>query len=176
MNVKQLDRHSKSERLNYILSQMRGPDEITPSRLAEELDVSQRTIYRDLLTLEKGPDAEKTVQPQRRALPAGNGTVPAAAELDSRGSVRRIFRFRQSLRRGRLRVRAGIAARPAKNQRFPHAKRRRRRHCPGQPAFRRAVLAAGRNAAPPEHGNYSAGAARQLQNFAAMLDRPAKIA
>ena len=59
MNVKQLDRHSKSDRLSYILSQMRGPDEITPARLAEELAVSQRTIYRDLLTLEKGQTLKK---------------------------------------------------------------------------------------------------------------------
>ena len=59
MNVKQLDRHSKSDRLSYILSQMRGPDEITPARLAEELAVSQRTIYRDLLALEKGQTLKK---------------------------------------------------------------------------------------------------------------------
>lgn len=59
MNVKQLDRHSKSERLNYIMGQMRGPDEITPARLADELDVSQRTIYRDLLSLEKGQTLKK---------------------------------------------------------------------------------------------------------------------
>ena len=59
MNVKQMDRHSKSDRLSYILSQMRGPDEITPSRLADELAVSQRTIYRDLLALEKGQTLKK---------------------------------------------------------------------------------------------------------------------
>ena len=59
MNVKHLDRHSKSERLNYILSQMRGPNEITPARLAGELGVSQRTVYRDLLSLEKGQTLKK---------------------------------------------------------------------------------------------------------------------
>ena len=54
-----MERHSKSERLNYILRQMRGPEEITPARLAEELAVSQRTIYRDLLTLERGHTLKK---------------------------------------------------------------------------------------------------------------------
>ena len=59
MNERDPERRSKSDRLTYILSQMRSPNEITPARLAEELSVSERTIYRDLLTLEQGQTLKK---------------------------------------------------------------------------------------------------------------------
>ncbi len=53
MNAKNPDRRLKAERLNYIVNRMRVHTEITPNLLAEELNVSERTIYRDLRSLEK---------------------------------------------------------------------------------------------------------------------------
>lgn len=54
MNVKKSDRLYKSDRLNYIVNRMRVCEDITPTKLAEELHVSERTVYRDLRNLEKG--------------------------------------------------------------------------------------------------------------------------
>ena len=59
MNAKNPDRRLKSERLNYIVNRMRVHTEITPNLLAEELKVSERTIYRDLRSLEKGQSLAK---------------------------------------------------------------------------------------------------------------------
>src|SRR5690242_7783753 len=59
MNVKHPDRLYKSDRLNYIVSRMRLNQDITPTKLAEELHVSERTIYRDLRFLEKGNALKK---------------------------------------------------------------------------------------------------------------------
>lgn len=59
MNAKNPDRLNKSERLKYIVNRMRVRDDITPAMLAEELRVSERTIYRDLSSLEKGQSLTK---------------------------------------------------------------------------------------------------------------------
>jgi predicted DNA-binding transcriptional regulator YafY len=59
MNVKNPDRLSKSDRLNYIVNRMRASQDITPTTLAEELHVSERTIYRDLRALEKKQSLKK---------------------------------------------------------------------------------------------------------------------
>ncbi|HZT43639.1 MAG TPA: WYL domain-containing protein [Chthonomonadaceae bacterium] len=59
MNIKHPDRLYKSDRLNYIVNRMRVRQDITPSKLAEELHVSERTIYRDLRFLEKGQALRK---------------------------------------------------------------------------------------------------------------------
>ncbi len=59
MNVKNPDRLSKTDRLNYIVSRMRASQDITPTRLAEELHVSERTIYRDLRSLERKQTLKK---------------------------------------------------------------------------------------------------------------------
>ncbi|HZP82987.1 MAG TPA: transcriptional regulator [Chthonomonadaceae bacterium] len=59
MNVKNPDRLSKADRLNYIVNRMRADQDITPPALAEELHVSERTIYRDLRTLEKKQSFKK---------------------------------------------------------------------------------------------------------------------
>jgi predicted DNA-binding transcriptional regulator YafY len=54
MNVKHPNRLYKSDRLNHIVSRMRLNQDITPTMLADELKVSERTIYRDLRFLETG--------------------------------------------------------------------------------------------------------------------------
>src|SRR5579859_6890337 len=54
MNVKHPNRLYKSDRLNHIVSRMRLNQDITPAKLAQELHVSERTIYRDLRFLETG--------------------------------------------------------------------------------------------------------------------------
>ncbi len=59
MNVKRPDRIYKSDRLNYIVDRMRVRQDITPAALAEELRVSERTVYRDLLSLERGQALKK---------------------------------------------------------------------------------------------------------------------
>jgi len=59
MNIKHPDRLYKADRLNYIVNRMRVRQDITPSKLAEELHVSERTIYRDLRFLEKGQALRK---------------------------------------------------------------------------------------------------------------------
>src|SRR5579862_9291226 len=59
MNNKHPDRVYKNERLNYIVGRMRVRQDITPAQLAQELHVSERTIYRDLRLLEKGQQAFK---------------------------------------------------------------------------------------------------------------------
>lgn len=59
MNVKRPDRPYKSDRLNYIVNRMRVRQDITPAMLADELHVSERTIYRDLRHLEKGNALKK---------------------------------------------------------------------------------------------------------------------
>lgn len=59
MNIKHPDRLYKTERLNYIVNRMRVRQDITPTKLAEELHVSERTIYRDLRFLEKGQALRK---------------------------------------------------------------------------------------------------------------------
>ena len=59
MNVKKSERLYKSDRLNYIVNRMRVCEDITPARLAEELHVSERTVYRDLRNLEKGSALQK---------------------------------------------------------------------------------------------------------------------
>jgi predicted DNA-binding transcriptional regulator YafY len=59
MNVKHPDRLYKTDRLNYIVNRMRVRQDITPAKLAEELQVSERTIYRDLRFLEKGQSLKK---------------------------------------------------------------------------------------------------------------------
>jgi predicted DNA-binding transcriptional regulator YafY len=59
MNVKNPDRLTKADRLNYIISRMRASQDITPSRLAEELHVSERTVYRDLRSLERKQTLKK---------------------------------------------------------------------------------------------------------------------
>ena len=59
MNVKHPERRTKSDRLGYIVSRMRVRQDITPARLAEELAVSQRTVYRDLRSLERGQALKK---------------------------------------------------------------------------------------------------------------------
>ncbi len=52
-------RLSKSERLNHILNRMRVREDITPITLANELNVSERTIYRDLKRLEQDDTIKK---------------------------------------------------------------------------------------------------------------------
>ena len=59
MNVKKSDRLYKSDRLNYIVNRMRVCEDITPAKLAEELKISERTVYRDLRNLEKGSTLQK---------------------------------------------------------------------------------------------------------------------
>lgn len=59
MNVKNVDRRYKADRLGYIVNRMRVRQDITPTHLAEELNVSERTIYRDLSSLEKGNALQK---------------------------------------------------------------------------------------------------------------------
>ena len=59
MNVKKSERLYKSDRLNYIVNRMRVCEDITPAMLAEELHVSERTVYRDLRNLEKGSALQK---------------------------------------------------------------------------------------------------------------------
>lgn len=59
MNVKHPSRLYKSDRLNHIVSRMRLNQDITPAKLAEELNVSERTIYRDLRFLESGNALKK---------------------------------------------------------------------------------------------------------------------
>jgi proteasome accessory factor B len=59
MNVKHPDRIYRNARLNYIVNRMRVREDITPARLAEELHVSERTIYRDLRFLEKDQALKK---------------------------------------------------------------------------------------------------------------------
>ncbi len=59
MNVKNVDRRYKADRLGYIVNRMRVRQDITPTHLAEELNVSERTIYRDLCSLEKGNALQK---------------------------------------------------------------------------------------------------------------------
>src|SRR5579859_2107882 len=54
MNVKHPNRLYKSDRLNHIVNRMRLNQDITPAMLADELSVSERTIYRDLRFLESG--------------------------------------------------------------------------------------------------------------------------
>src|SRR5262249_20934762 len=49
----------KADRLNYIVNRMRAKQDITPTALAEELHVSERTIYRDLRALEKKQSFKK---------------------------------------------------------------------------------------------------------------------
>ncbi|HEV2471037.1 MAG TPA: WYL domain-containing protein, partial [Chthonomonadales bacterium] len=45
--------------LNYIVDRMRAAASITPTQLADELNVSERTIYRDLRSLEKRDTLQK---------------------------------------------------------------------------------------------------------------------
>lgn len=59
MNVKHPDRLYRADRLNHIVNRMRVRQDITPARLAGELHVSERTIYRDLKSLEKGEALKK---------------------------------------------------------------------------------------------------------------------
>src|SRR5579871_2196547 len=59
MNAKNVERPFKNERLNYIVSRMHARHDITPADLASELKVSERTIYRDLRSLEKGQSLKK---------------------------------------------------------------------------------------------------------------------
>jgi predicted DNA-binding transcriptional regulator YafY len=59
MNAKHSDRLYKSDRLNYIVNRMRLRQDITPAMLADKLHVSERTIYRDLRSLEKGNALKK---------------------------------------------------------------------------------------------------------------------
>ena len=59
MNVKKSDRLYKSDRLSYIANRMRVCQDITPTMLAEELHISERTVYRDLRNLEKGNSLQK---------------------------------------------------------------------------------------------------------------------
>lgn len=59
MNIKKADRQYKSDRLNYIINRIRVCHDITPARLASELDVSERTIYRDMRSLEADAGLQK---------------------------------------------------------------------------------------------------------------------
>lgn len=59
MNKKDPDRLAKSERMHYIVSRMRVQQDITPAVLAEELHVSERTVYRDMRSLERGQALKK---------------------------------------------------------------------------------------------------------------------
>ncbi len=59
MNEEVVDRRFRSSRLSYIMERLRSDDCPTPSRLAEELQVSERTIYRYLRSLEKGQSLHK---------------------------------------------------------------------------------------------------------------------
>lgn len=59
MNVKHPGRLSKSERLNFILDRMRVQQDVTPTDLAAELQVSERTIYRDMRYLERAKSLKK---------------------------------------------------------------------------------------------------------------------
>ncbi|GEM_PF-6560199 len=59
MNAKNPERRLKKDRLSYIVNRMRNRTDITPTLLAEELNVSERTIYRDLRSLAKGQSLAK---------------------------------------------------------------------------------------------------------------------
>ena len=59
MNVKNVDRRYKADRLGYIVNRMRVRQDITPAQLAQELNVSERTVYRDLRSLESGSALQK---------------------------------------------------------------------------------------------------------------------
>jgi predicted DNA-binding transcriptional regulator YafY len=59
MNAKNPDRRQKADRLKYIVNRMRQRIDITPAMLAEELRVSERTVYRDLSSLEQGQSLAK---------------------------------------------------------------------------------------------------------------------
>ena len=53
MNVSHPGRLTRNERMEYIQNRMRTKPDINPTDLAQELDVSERTIYRDLRFLQK---------------------------------------------------------------------------------------------------------------------------
>jgi predicted DNA-binding transcriptional regulator YafY len=77
MNVKHPDRLSKADRLNYIVNRMRVHHDITPTDLAAELRVSERTIYRDLRNLEKGEALKKRYSRREgRYIVEGELTLP----------------------------------------------------------------------------------------------------
>ena len=59
MNSKYTDRLFRSDRLDYIVNRMRLRQDITPSMLAAELQVSERTVYRDLRSLQQGNTLKK---------------------------------------------------------------------------------------------------------------------
>lgn len=59
MNVKHPDRLTKADRLNYIVSRMRVQQGVTPTDLAAELHVSERTVYRDMRFLQKRETLKK---------------------------------------------------------------------------------------------------------------------
>lgn len=59
MNAKNPERRLKNERLSYIVNRMRNHTDVTPTLLATELNISERTIYRDLRSLEKGQSLSK---------------------------------------------------------------------------------------------------------------------
>lgn len=50
---------SRQERLNFIVNRMRIQQDVTPTMLSDELQVSVRTIYRDLRFLQRGKSLNK---------------------------------------------------------------------------------------------------------------------
>ncbi len=59
MNTKRPENMSRPERLNFIVNRMRVQQDITPTILSDELQVSVRTIYRDLRYLQRGKSLHK---------------------------------------------------------------------------------------------------------------------
>lgn len=59
MNLKHPEHLTRTDRLNFIIERMRTQKDITPLALAEELNISPRTIYRDIRTLQDGEALKK---------------------------------------------------------------------------------------------------------------------